>query len=50
MNVGIEVRGERSDQFDEILTESALAFVADLQRRFGSPPRGLLQARADRAR
>ncbi|HEX7676988.1 MAG TPA: hypothetical protein VF713_02615 [Thermoanaerobaculia bacterium] len=30
----IEIRGERRAEWDEILTADALAFVADLHRRF----------------
>jgi len=33
---------------DEILTDEALAFVADLQRRFGPIRDGLLQRRVER--
>jgi malate synthase len=40
--------GERSRAHDEILTPQALAFVADLQRRFGTRRAGLLRARTAR--
>ena len=40
--------GERSRAHDEILTPEALAFVADLQRRFGTRRAGLLRARSAR--
>jgi hypothetical protein len=35
---------------DEILTEAALAFVAELQRRFGPERKAILDARRGRAR
>jgi malate synthase len=40
-----QVTGERKDRFDEVLTPEALAFVGDLQRRFGPRRQELLQAR-----
>jgi malate synthase len=45
---GIEVRGERTPEFDEILTPEALAFVAKLERAFGSRRLQCLQKRLDR--
>ncbi|MFL5756783.1 MAG: malate synthase A [Chloroflexota bacterium] len=45
---GVEVVGPSVEGLDEVLTHDALAFVADLQRRF-EPERGrLLAARRDR--
>jgi malate synthase len=43
----IEVAGQEAAG-DEILTDEALAFVADLQRRFGRQRVALLEARVDR--
>ncbi len=40
-----QVMGESRERFDEVLTPEALAFVADLQRRFGARRSELLQAR-----
>ena len=48
MPSGIEVRGAGGDRFAEILTEEALAFVAELARTFDPTRRALLQARVDR--
>jgi malate synthase len=45
----VKVIGPRTDRFDEILTPEALAFVADLQRRFG-PTRTQLLARRQQRR
>src|SRR3954471_24539887 len=45
---GIEVRGAAHDRFDEILTPSALGFVAALHREFDARRRELLARRADR--
>src|SRR4051794_41469440 len=45
---GIEVRGATHDRFDEILTPSALGFVAALHREFDARRRELLARRADR--
>src|SRR4051794_41951164 len=45
---GIEVRGATHDRFDEILTPSALGFVAALHREFDDRRRELLERRADR--
>ena len=44
----IEVRGLAVPGMDEILSAEALAFVADLQSRFGPRRDALLQARRDR--
>ena len=46
MGDGIEVRGPRGD--GRILTDEAVAFVADLQRRFNPRRQELLAARAER--
>jgi malate synthase len=45
-----KVNGPSGDRFDEVLTPDALAFVADLQRRFGKTREELLEARKDRRR
>jgi malate synthase len=45
---GVEVRGPVEGRQQEILTSEALAFVAELQRRFGERRRQLLAARAER--
>src|SRR4051794_1655245 len=45
---GIEVRGAAHDRFDEILTPSALGFLAALHREFDARRRELLARRADR--
>ena len=45
---GVEVLGPAGPRFDEILTDEALAFVADLQREFGGRRDELLEARAER--
>ncbi|RCV50061.1 malate synthase A [Marinitenerispora sediminis] len=45
---GVEVTGPLHDRFDEILTEDALAFVADLHRRFEDRRQELLAARRRR--
>jgi len=44
----IEITGAGAPAADEILSPDALAFVADLQRRFGARRDDLLQARRDR--
>jgi malate synthase len=44
----LQVHGELLPRFDEILTPEALAFVAELARRFGSRRDALLQARVER--
>src|SRR5512135_2558238 len=48
MVVGVEVRGRIGERYDEVLTEEALAFVAALQRAFGSRRRELLDRRRRR--
>ncbi len=45
---GIQIRGEVSPAFAEILTPEALAFVAKLERDFGERRRELLQKRDER--
>jgi malate synthase len=47
---GVDVRGPSEDRFDEVLTEEALAFVAELQRRFDGRRRELLERRRERQR
>jgi malate synthase len=45
---GVTVSGTMNPRFDEILTSDALAFVADLHRRFDGTRRRLLTLRAER--
>jgi malate synthase len=45
---GVDLRGALEPGFDEVLTTDALAFVAELQRRFGPKREELLRARAER--
>lgn len=45
---GIDIRGEMTPDFAEILTPEALAFVAGLQRAFNGRRLALLQRRAER--
>ena len=45
---GVVVKGAMGDRFDEILTHDALAFVADLQRRFNETRKRLLALRIER--
>jgi malate synthase len=45
---GVEVHAPVEGRFAEVLTEDALAFVADLHRRFDPRRRELLAARAER--
>ena len=45
---GIELRGEMTPEFAEILTPEALAFIAGLQRAFNGRRLALLQRRAER--
>jgi malate synthase len=45
---GIEITGARSARYDEVLTDDALAFLADLHRTFDVRRRELLEARARR--
>ena len=47
---GVEIRGPVEGRQEEILTGEALAFVAELHRRFDARRRELLRARADRQR
>src|SRR5674536_403378 len=42
---GVSVTGPMKDDYAEILTEEALAFVAGLQRQFGGRRRELLERR-----
>jgi len=45
---GVDLRGAMEPGFDEVLTTDALAFLEDLQRRFGPTREELLRARAER--
>ncbi len=45
---GVEVRGAIEERFDEVLTDDALAFLAELQRRFNATRKQLLEARYER--
>jgi malate synthase len=45
---GVVVRGPIREGYDQILTPNALAFLADLERRFGSRRRALLETRVER--
>jgi malate synthase len=45
----IEVKGKQVDGIDKVLSKEALAFIADLQRRFGATRKKLLRARAERS-
>jgi malate synthase len=45
---GVEIKGEVSSAFAEILTPDALGFVAQLQREFGARRNEALKARQDR--
>ncbi len=45
---GVEIRGPMAARYDEVLTEPALAFLAELHRTFHAERRRLLGARADR--
>ena len=44
----VDLRGAMEPGFDEVLTTDALAFVEELQRRFGPTREELLRARAER--
>ncbi len=46
---GVSIVGERSAAVDQIFTDEACAFVADLGRRFGDRRLSLLRARMERA-
>jgi malate synthase len=45
---GVDLRGALEPGFDEVLSTDALAFVAELQRRFGPTREELLRARGER--
>lgn len=45
---GVVITGAIGPRFDEVLTHDALAFVADLQRRFNETRKRLLAVRAER--
>ena len=45
---GISISGAMNPGFDSILTPDAVAFIADLERRFGAERRRLLEDRQDR--
>ncbi|HZH26358.1 MAG TPA: malate synthase A [Azospirillaceae bacterium] len=45
---GVEIRGTMKPGYERILTPEALAFVVDLERRFGTERRRLLDLRAER--
>ncbi len=45
---GVVITGEITPAVEEVLTPTALAFLADLQRRFNPTRRNLLAARAER--
>ena len=47
---GVEVLGEITPAFSEILTPEALAFVAKLQRQFGTRRKQCLERRQERQR
>jgi len=47
---GVEVRGAMKDRYAEVLSDEALAFVADLHRTFDEQRRRLLKMRAERQR
>ena len=47
---GVEVLGEITPAFSEILTPEALAFVVKLQRQFGTRRRQCLERRQERQR
>ena len=49
-NNDAKVVGPSAERYDEVLTPEALAFVADLQRRFGATREELLARRKDRRR
>jgi malate synthase len=44
---GVEVLGPMAEGYEKILTPDALAFVAELERRFGARRRELLERRAE---
>jgi malate synthase len=47
---GVELLGPVEGRFEEVLTEEALGFVAELHRRFDARRRELLEARRERMR
>jgi malate synthase len=47
---GVEINGPSGDRFDEVLTDEAVGFVAELQRRFNGRRQELLVKRAERQR
>ena len=46
--VGLEVKGELNDRYEQLLTPDALQFIEQLERRFGSERRELLLKREKR--
>jgi malate synthase len=48
VTAGIEIKAPVQDGFDQVLTDDALAFVAELHHRFDDRRRELLQRRAER--
>src|SRR5216117_1023327 len=48
--IGVEILGETTPAFSEILTPEALAFVAELQRQFGARRKQCLERRQERQR
>jgi malate synthase len=50
MSKDVEIRGPLTGRAPEVLTDDALAFVAELQRRFGGRRAELLAARHERAK
>ena len=47
---GVVVKGALAARYDEVLSHDALAFVADLHRRFNETRKRLLALRAERGR
>jgi malate synthase len=47
---GVEITGAMEDGFEDVLTDDAVAFVAELHRRFDGRRRELLAAREERQR
>jgi malate synthase len=45
---GVEIRGPMRAGYDKILSAEALAFIADLERKFGAERKRLLAARGER--
>ena len=45
---GVRIDGPMNDRYDEVLTDEALAFLADLHRRFDGRRRELLSVREQR--